>query len=543
MDDGFGDPLPPGAVARLGSVRLAHASVTALAFGDDRLLYSGSGDTPVKCWTPEGALHRDIATRMAATSIAVGEFLHVASGNALLTLHRIRAETNQPEWIRQPDGQYGAVMLGFVNGKMAMFNGMQIATRGRLRRWTWKPLPITGEVRIAAFGWDWVAACDPTGNIQVADASEESLVHELAIGLVPSALAISKNGGSLAAGFADGRIAIWDVPSGKQLSEWPAHPGPIGALAFSHDRKVLASSGLARIRLWNPATGSERVLLPTLEEPPAAISFHPEAPRIVTRSGLSLKEWDAETGTELSEVPARGVWDDGNRMPESRHRFVEGANGEWLLWDTAVGRNTLVVRDQATACAASLDGKLIASAGPSNEVRLFEAAGARRWHTRTEYNAGSPSFVRFLADGSGVLAGRTFEQIDLFAIADGKKLASFVGPILISRDGELLASTIGNGDDVPRMVLVHKRSPAGKWEEWKRLGPLTAAPRALAFAPFGRTLAVAAQEVHLWKLEKRNGPHATLPASAHELAFSPDGRHLATICWSTAATLVWDVPA
>lgn len=541
MDDGFGDPLPAGAVARLGSVRLAHVSATTLAFGDDGLLYSGSIESPVNCWRPDGTLHHATHTRLAVDSIAIGESLYLISGNALVTLHRAREETNNPEWIQFPTSRRHNVNLGFVKGKLAMLSGTNLGRRGRSRRWNWTPLPIEGAVPIAAFGWDWIAACDPKGNVQVLDAAEETLVHELAMGLVPSALAISKNGASLAAGFADGRIAIWDVASGKQLSEWPAHTAPVGALAFSHEGNVLASAGFARIRLWNPATGSERVLLPTMEEPPAAISFHPEAPRIVTRTGLSLKEWDAETGVELSEVPARGTWDDGNRMPESRHRFVEG-NGEWLLWDTAVGRNTLTVRDQATACAASLDGKLIASAGPSNELRLFEAAGGKRWQLRTPYRAGAPSFVRFLADGSGVLAGRTFEEIDLFDIKDGKKLVTFVGPIAISRDGELLASTSGNGDDVPRMVLVHKRTAAGNWEEWKRLGPLTAAARAIAFAPFGRTLAVATNELLLWKLEKRGGPHARHDASAHELAFSADGRRLATICWSSAATLVWDVP-
>ncbi len=73
-----------------------------------------------------------------------------------------------------------------------------------------------------------------------------------------TAVAMTSADGLLATGTGGGFIEIWDLPSGRSLSAGSGHPtwtknaNRIVALAFSRDRRFLASAGLdGTIRLWN----------------------------------------------------------------------------------------------------------------------------------------------------------------------------------------------------------------------------------------------------------------------------------------------------
>jgi WD40 repeat protein len=70
------------------------------------------------------------------------------------------------------------------------------------------------------------------------------------------AVAFSADGGTLAAGFSDGVIRLWDIASGELRVTFSGHVGAVRRLAFTPGGRTLASLGQDNVvNLWHPATG------------------------------------------------------------------------------------------------------------------------------------------------------------------------------------------------------------------------------------------------------------------------------------------------
>jgi len=547
--DAFGDPLPDGAVARLGTIRLRQPMIHSLAFSSDGKTLASAGATPIHLWDVEsGRLFQAIDPAAGARwSIAFADDVlgGVASGSMMATW------VGRKRMLRWKSISFASATLGWDGRWVACDNGRLFVERDpRSHEWDTHVLDgIEDADAAAAFGGRRLAiVIESTGDVRIFGVPGGALQARIPCGGVATALAVSASGGTMAAGFDDGRVGLWDVATRRQVAEWPAHPGPVDALAFAPDMQTLASGSGTRIRLWNPASGGERLSLPTFDDPPARLSFHPDAPRIVTRSGLVLQEWDPETGAELSSIAARGAWDDGSRLPESRFALT-GDDAEWTLWDTALGRATLRIPRSGIA-AVSTDGAQFAEGavigGGDTTITLRNLPGGTvRWKHPLPVRREEPTYLRFLPEGGQLLAGHTYDRIWLLDATTGDTRRVFDGPVAFSRIGEHIASTAPGADEAPRRrVEIATRNKRG-WVAGITIGPQKTAIRAIAFAPFRQRIAIATEGdvIEVYDLDKPTHAHARFAAPAHELVFSADARRLASISWASAEVLVWDVPA
>ena len=142
-----------------------------------------------------------------------------------------------------------------------------------------------GERRNLAFSpaGDILVFAGPGNSIRIMDAATSRDVATLAGQEGPvTALAFSPDGRMLAAAVhvpsKPDVIRLWDVAAGKTLSDLTGHSGPVICLAFSPDPSatILATGGADKtVKLWDTARSRERRTLGPLELAIRCIAFAP----------------------------------------------------------------------------------------------------------------------------------------------------------------------------------------------------------------------------------------------------------------------------
>jgi WD40 repeat protein len=93
---------------------------------------------------------------------------------------------------------------------------------------------------------DRVAVSPTSADLHVFDVATGRRLQVLDLTMAGFALAFSPQGGTLAAGSADGRVTLWNVASGKLESDLRRFELGVEAIAFSPDGRRLASASVSR---------------------------------------------------------------------------------------------------------------------------------------------------------------------------------------------------------------------------------------------------------------------------------------------------------
>jgi WD40 repeat protein len=361
--DLYGDPLPEGAVVRLGSVRMRHAGLVDFALLPDGTTAVTVGHDQMVRWWDLGTGRQTKAVRLPAESSYPSSLAISADGTTVavqlsgqVTFYDAATGRQEQSFpvpdgfadcvVLSPDGSVVAVGLGgyritLIERRSGKARTVQLVEapeeRGGYRRFLRASFSGDGR-RLAVVGING----DKAVSVIEAATGREILAHpgdarEGALSPDGTRVAVSQ--------FKEGEkgwravLKLYDVATGKETVWEPDGLEPDGFhVSFTPDGKAVACTGRRRGCLVDADTG---LVLKPLPPFLGQVRYSPDGRRWAVDGWARLDVWDAATGRKLNDHPghfglgARTASPDGRLLAAEEYERID-------LWDLRDGRSLRV---------------------------------------------------------------------------------------------------------------------------------------------------------------------------------------------------------
>jgi len=480
--DIYGDPLPDGAIGRLGTSRLQHEGrVNALAFSPDGKWLASAGREPiVRLWDSH-------------------------TGKEWLSLNGHQGPVSRLSFVPGGEGKPAQVLITGGSDATIRFWDLNSGKQTRALDHPGEPTAL---------------AVSPDGKI-LASAGRNSDQRRIA------------RDGKLVRPTTntDSHIFLWNIEDGKEVRRWKAHEGGVLGLAFEPDGKSIASAGAAIresppakegdpaddhvVALWESDAGKLRRTFGQNALVAWAVAFSADgkilaSPTVNKAGRRSLFLWDPKTGQQHPTLvgPINLVDPRCLALTRDSKNLAVGDLSRIMLYDTDVRgeRSSLpnIFTDHVQALAFSPDGLTLASGGEKGRIILWDVRQRK-------------------------------------ALLDSGGHTQPINSVAVAPDGKTIVTTAYA--EPPWLWDRATCKPQGQLKQQDK--PRVGLAWCAEFSPDGRTIALAHQRdgITFWDFKtrqlQRQIPSQNLDRDIN-LAFSPDGKLLASESSDQPHTSLWD---